>query len=186
MRVPPRARRAVIVLVAVDLVLLCLAAAAALWLWRHDGEMRGSIPPAGQRVPALGALAGITPRAPSSSALTGDPVAIVATCIECPEGEVLGGFLQRLGRDLPDDARLLVLGWDGDIASWARASGIPVDWQVHAVEPRARAAVHRALHASDTSLLLLYDRDGHWRTTYHLGMLDVDDVRHDLEVLARE
>jgi hypothetical protein len=191
------------VLVLVDVVLLVLAVGA--WTALHedatDGNaanpgLRGSLPPAGARMPDLSGITGIEPPMPAPNELRGQAVALAATCMECRSGDVLGGFLGRMvADDVPRGATLLVLGWDGDPAAWTRewrigAGDLHPDVHVArtkaaADEVRQRLGIGSVDGAEESGITFLYDRSGRWRSTYFLGQLDRDDIRHDLRVLAR-
>jgi hypothetical protein len=196
------ARRLVKLLVVADLVIVC--AAFALWnVLRDDPEsnaanegLRGSRPPAGQVWPALDDVAGITPALPSRADVSGRATMLVATCAACPSGDIIGGFLGRLGDgSLPDDARVVVLTWDGDQAAWARrwhVDSVPGIELHEATDPAAISTARRTLGigrvdgAQESGIAFLHDRRGRWRSTFFVGQLQRDDVAHDLAELAKD
>ena len=192
------ARRLVKVLLAVDLVIVC--AALALWFVLRDDPatnavndgLRGSKPPAGQSWPMLADVDGIAPAFPSRATVDGHATMLVATCASCRSGDVIGGFLGRLGDGLPRDARVVVLTWNGDQGAWAerwKVGDVP-NLELHeARTPAAIAAVRRELGigpvdgAEESGIAFLHDARGRWRSTFFVGQLDREDVGHDLERL---
>lgn len=152
-----------------------------------DRDLRASVPPAGVRVADLSSIDGVAPPFPQRADLRGQAGAVVATCIDCRSGDVLGQFLARLEIDaVPDGADVRVVAWDGDAAAWARRWRLPRRVIVHAVsDGQARQQVQSRLHAGESGVVLLRDRGGRWAGTYHLGQVDADDLVHDLRVLAR-
>jgi hypothetical protein len=189
-------------LVVVDLGLL--VAALVLWSTLHGHQddnvvnpgLRGSRPPAGQHMPDLSSVDGIEPGAPAPATLRGSAVMLVATCMECRSGDVIGGFLGRLTPDdLPGDARVVVFVWGGDEGAWLRQSRIGVGdvkpTILHVQAPAALARVRSTFGigsvggAEESGITFLYDTKGRWRSTYFLGQLDRDDIAHDLRVLGR-
>lgn len=197
-RAPWRVLRALVVL---DVLLLLVAVTAWLLLQRGAGEenvlndgLRGSRPPAGQQVPDLSRIPGIEPRVPSPQELRGASVGLVATCLDCRSGDVIGGFLGRLRQgDLPRSARLLVVAWEGDADRWARRWRVDrelVELHVARAAP-ATEAVRRRLGVGagprggeESGMLFLHDARGRWRSSWFLGQLDRDGVLHDLAALA--
>lgn len=192
-------KRAVGALLVLDALLLL----AALGIWvslRGDNErenvanpgLRGSKPPAGQQLPDASGIPGTVPEPPTPAQLRGSAVALVATCIDCRSGDILGGFLARLGSDgLPDEARVVVYGWEGDMQRWAREWDIPEQFDLVEVGTPAGVAAARALFGirpvggqEESGITMLGDRRGRWRSTWFIGQLDAGDLRHDLEVLA--
>lgn len=197
-----RIRRLVTRLVLLDVVLLAVGLVAWLAL-RGDGNegnavnpgLRGSKPPAGQVFPNLAAIDGIEPVGtadfPTRSALRGRATMLVATCVECRSGDIVGGFLSRLGEDdVPSGARVLVLGWDGDVAAWAGRHGLVAHELYRAAPGDATNKVRRSLGigpvdgAEESGIAFIYDTEGRWRSSFYLGQLDRADIRHDLEELA--
>lgn len=188
------------VLVAADL--LVVGAAICLWVAFHgdpesnavnDG-LRGSRPPAGQVWPDLATERGIAPPFPDRDAIRGHATMLVATCADCPSGDIIGGFLGRLDDDaLPDDAHVIVLTWGGDQAEWAarwKLDAVP-QLELHAAtNAQAVARVRRTLGigpvdgAEESGIAFLHDTAGRWRSTFFVGQLQREDVRHDLERLA--
>lgn len=175
--------------------------ALAVWLLSRDDEranavndgLRGSAPPAGQTWPDLQPIDGIEPAFPGRDDVRGTASMLVATCADCRSGDIIGGFLGRLGPDtLPEDARVVVLTWDGDQAAWVD------EWHVdrdrielhHATSPAAVARVRRELgiapvgDAEESGITFLHDTRGRWRSTYYVGQLNADDIAHDLERLG--
>ncbi len=155
--------------------------------------LRGSTPPAGQVWPALAEVDGITPVFPTRDDVEGRATMLVATCAECPSGDVIGGFLGRLGEDaLPEDARVVVLTWRGDQATWAKRWHIDDErFELHDVADGAPlAAVRRSLGigsvdgAEESGIAFLHDTEGRWRSTFFAGQLDREDVAHDLAELG--
>lgn len=194
-----RIRRVVKLLVAVDLVVLLLV--AAIWAATRSDErenvvnegLRGSLPPAGVTWPGgLAEEAGIVPGFPTLDQVRGAPSMLVATCTQCPSGDVIGGFLGRLGGDdLPDDAVVVVLALDGDVDAWVDRWGIDGDRiGVHAAaSEQAAAAARRTLGIGqvagedESGITYLHDSQGVRRSTYFLGQLDREDIAHDLASL---
>lgn len=192
-------RRLVKLLVLVDAAILVVA--VVVWsLLREDPEtnavndgLRGSRPPAGQVWPD--AIAKVAPSFPTRSDVRGGAAMLVATCAECRSGDIIGGFLGRLGRDsLPEDARVVVLTWGGDQAAWAERWRLEGDrLELHeATTPQAIAAVRRELGigpvngAEESGIAYLHDTTGRWRSTYFVGQLDREAIVHDLEQLAQD
>ncbi len=177
--------------------------AAAVWLLTREDEranavndgLRGSTPPAGQVWPALDELDGISPAFPSLEAVRGGASMLVATCADCRSGDIIGGFIGRLGPDtLPDDARVVVLTWGGDQEAWADEWHVdPEQVELHeATTPAAVARVRRELgiapvgDAEESGITFLHDTRGRWRSTYYVGQLDARDIAHDLERLGED
>lgn len=199
----PRARRIVAVLVVVEAVVV-LAALGAWLLLRSDADranvvndgLRGSRPPADQPWPGqLASFGGISPPFPLRGEVAGEATMLVATCVDCRSGDVIGGFLARLGPgDLPDDARVVVLTWDGDQAAWVEEHGIDEErFELHRTQPgeatdeaRAILGIGSVEGAEESGIAYLHDTRGRWRSTYFLGQLDREDVAHDLGRLADE
>lgn len=192
-------RRIVKLLVGVELAVILLA--VSVWLLTRDDErenavndgLRGSRPPAGQAWPALDAIDGIEPAAPSRDEVRGAPAMLVATCADCRSGDIIGGFLGRLAPDaLPEDARVVVLTWDGDQGDWAEQWRVDDErFELHDVTtPDATARVRRRLGigpvdgAEESGITFLHDTQGRWRSTFYVGQLDAGDMAHDLEQLA--
>lgn len=196
------ARRWVKVLVLADLVVVC--AAISLWIvFRDQGDsnavndgLRGSKPPAGQSWPALASLDGITPEFPSRADVRGTATMLVATCADCRSGDIIGGFLGRLGEDaLPDDARVVVLTWGGEQAAWAERWKLDAVPQLELHQAAGGATVERIRRtlgigsvdgAEESGIAFLHDTRGRWRSTFFVGQLLREDVVHDLERLAED
>ncbi len=192
----------VTLLVLVDLVIV--GAAIVLWMMVREDEranavndgLRGSRPPAGQSWPDLANVAGIDPAFPTGDDVTGQPTMLVATCATCRSGDVIGGFLGRLGDDaLPPDARVVVLTWGGDQTAWATRWKLDAlsRLELHEVAgAESVARVRRTLGiapvdgAEESGIAFLYDPRGRWRSTFFVGQLDREDVAHDLERLRRD
>lgn len=155
----------------------------------NDG-LRGSRPPAGQMLPNLAAVPGTTPPFPAAEKLEGTAVALVATCLQCRSGDIIGGFLGRLqpGR-IPDGATVRVVGW-GDSEAWRTQWAIPEEFVVHEVAPRGVELARRRLgigpvgDAEESGVTYLYDTSGRWRSSWFIGQLDANGVVHDLELLS--
>jgi hypothetical protein len=195
-------RRAVILLVLLDAVVLL--AAATIWLAMRDDQerenavnegLRGSRPPQGQSFPDLSTIPGIRPAMPNPTALRGRPIVLVATCVECRSGDVIGGFLSRLQPDdLPGESQIVVLAWGGDVDAWKRQWQLDPDrLELHAVAtPTATSDVQQAVGiarvqgAEESGAAFVYDTSGRWRSTYFLGQLDREDIAHDLIELRNE
>lgn len=196
-----RTRRIIKTLLIVDL--LVLVAAASIWYFvLRDGSsenavnpgLRGSKPPAGQTWPALASTDGLTPPFPTRRDVAGSATMLVATCIDCRSGDIIGGFLGRMAADaLPRDARVVVLGWNGNVQSWATQWNIDATrFELHAVEPdddaalaqvRAAVGIAPVQDAEESGIAFLYDPKGSWRSTFFIGQLKVDDIAHDLSEL---
>ncbi|MCW2956741.1 MAG: hypothetical protein JWO69_1610 [Thermoleophilia bacterium] len=187
-------RRLLKLLVVVDVVLLVVI--LAIWLAMRDDDrenvvndgLRGSLPPAGEVFPDVASVGGIRPKFPTGAQLAGTPVVLVATCVDCRSGDIIGGFLSRLGaEELPDTARVLVVGWNGDVGAWRRTWKIPRSIEVHgATNVEATARVRSLLRTGESGNAFLHDTRGIWRASYALGQLDVDDVLHDLDELGAD
>ena len=188
-----RATRRVVVGL-VGLYLLIVALLGALWAagygpW-HDRSYHGSIPSTSLTFPAteLAGRSDLVPRFPSRRQKSPRPIVIVVTCLDCRSGDVIGGFLGRMtvaGIDDRIDLRVIAIG--GNARAWQREWKVPARWIIH----RAPAGSGSQLAASllrvgESGQLQLYDARGHWKSTWHLGQLDITGVRHDLDVLARE
>lgn len=193
-----RTRRLVTRLLVLDALLVLGAVAIWLSLGRGDEKanvvndgLRGSKPPAGQLMPDLSGIAAIDPDVPSPRAMQGTAVALVVTCIGCRSGDIIGGYLGRLeDDDVPDGAELRVVAWDGDAAAWRAKWKIDQRIRIHAV-PQARVDQVRATFgigpvagAEESGIVYLYDPRRRWRSTFFIGQLDREDIRHDLEALA--
>lgn len=187
------ARRWVKVLVLVDILVVVAAVVLYLVLGRSDERenvanvgLRGSRPPAGQTVPDLSKVEGLTPPFPAPRSLRGDVTLLVATCMRCPSGDVIGGALRRLaGRDLPDNARIEVIGWDGDVSAWRAEWKLPARLPIHVVEGASPVSnIKVRLGIGTNGFGYLYDRSGRWRASYAVQLLQPDDVIHDMRALA--
>lgn len=196
-----RRRRLIKRLVIADLALT--AAALAVWFVLQGDDpkenavnagLRGSKPPAGQVFPDLAGIAGVEPSVPTGTELEGEAVQLVATCLDCRSGDIIGGYLGRLERDdVPDGARVLLVGWDGDLQAWQRRWRVDTNLvELHVARtPAATGELREAVGigpvdgAEESGIAFLYDTTGRWRSTFFLGQLDRDDVRHDLTALAR-
>jgi hypothetical protein len=156
--------------------------------------LRGSRPPQGASWPGeLASVAGVEPTFPGRTGVEGSATMLVATCIECRSGAILGGFLGRLrDGDLPGDARIVVLTWDGDPAAWRSEwaiDGSRAEWHRARTASAASAARERLGigsidGAEESGVTLLYDADGAWRASYSIGQLNREDIAHDLAVLG--
>ena len=197
-------RRVVKLLIAVDIVLFLLGAGA--WLALRDDDranavnpgLRGSRPPAGQVLPDLQAIPGLGPAPPSRGELRGSSVLLVATCMDCRSGDVIGGYLGRLvADDRPEHARIVVLLWDGDVTAWRTRFGIGRDGGAARLELHVATtavgvrAVRRLLGIGaiggeeESGVARVYDSRGRWRSTFAVGQLTRDDVAHDLRAVSR-
>lgn len=196
-----RTRRIVRWLVLVDLVVVL--AVVAIWLLAVRGDsqenvanpgLRGSKPPAGQTWPKLASVDGITPPFPSRADVDGAATVLVATCVDCRSGDIIGGFLGRIAPDaLPRDARIVVLTWSGDPSAWAKQWNLdPSRLELHAVAAGDDAALARVRTAvgiapvqgaEESGIAFVYDPAGIWRSTFFIGQLKVDDIAHDLSEL---
>lgn len=197
-----RVRRLVTALVILDLALLMVAGGA--WMLARteqsrenalNGGLRGSLPPSGQSMQDLSGIAGVEPPVPPPARLRGHAVALVATCLDCRSGQVLGGYLGRLDReDVPPGARMLLIGWDGDAAAWSERWGVdPAVVEMHVARTEAAAyalrdrfGVGRRSGAEESGITFLHDPEGRWRSTFFIGQVNRDDIRHDLDALADE
>jgi hypothetical protein len=187
------ARRWVKVLVLVDIVVV--VAAVSVYLVMRQGDprgnvanvgLRGSRPPAGQKMPDLSKVSGMEPDMPAPASMRGDVTLVVATCMQCPSGDVIGGALRRLtDRDLPEGARIEVVGWGGDVAAWRAEWKLPKRLAIHVVRtPSSVSKVKVLLGIGTNGFGYLYDRGGVWRASYAVQLLQPDDVVHDMRVLA--
>lgn len=182
-----RLRRIIRIMVAIDVAVLL--ALAALWLLKGDelrrgDSLRGSQPPAGEHMPAYSKL-DLAPSMPKSVALSGHASLVAATCIDCQSGDIYGGFLHLLSqRNLPDGAQLHVIVWGGDADAWRHEWSLPKRIHVHVADSGAATTAVKALtHIDDSGIAYLYDDKGMWRSTFHAGQLDADDVTHDLRAI---
>ena len=150
----------------------------------NDG-LRGSIAPAGQRLPDLNSIKGIIPPVPAASSLTGAPLLIVATCFECQSGDVVGGALRRLAApDLPGDTRIVVVGWGQAGAAWHDRWSLPKRFVVHeATTPAAIAQAKQTLGVDETGYAYLYDGRGVWRSSFAVQLMQSEDIVHDMRRL---
>lgn len=196
---PVTARRLVKLLVLADVVVLILA--AALWLALRDSDerenavndgLRGSLPPQGQMWPDLSEAEGIKPPFPTQDQVQGRSTVLVATCVECQSADIIGGFLSRLrAGDLPDDSRVVVMGWGGDVSAWATRWQLDTTrLQIHAAQSAAAtSAVRRTIGIApvdggqESGAAFVYDARGRWRSTYFIGQLHREDIAHDLAAL---
>ena len=202
-REPSRLRRIVVVLIAVDLVVVFAVLGIWLAMGGQDADdrnvlnegLRGSRPPAGETFPKLDAIAGIQPPMPPAAKLRGDAIQLVATCLDCRSGEIIGGYLGRLTRaDIPDGARVLLVGWDGDLDAWKRSWNVDEDLvELHAAADartatalRTRFGIDRRGDAEESGITYLFDPRGRWRASYFIGQLDRGDITADLRTLATE
>ncbi|MCW2950135.1 MAG: hypothetical protein JWN41_1148 [Thermoleophilia bacterium] len=181
------------VLVAADVVVLLAITGVFISMQRDDTRdnvvnrgLRGSRPPAHQRMPDLSGRASISPRVPEPSVLRGKVVLLVSTCMACPSGDVIGGALRRIGeRGIPNEARVEIVAWQGDAAQWRRAWHIPQSMPVHVVTGPAVDDVKRTLGIGDNGFGYLYDTHGVWRASYAVQLLQADDVAHDMRAVAK-
>lgn len=188
------------------IVALALAATASTYLvvraYQGDAQLnvvnpklRGSLPPPRQTWPPLAGIEGIAPKFPSVSTMQGEVSMLVATCIDCRSGDVIGGFLGRLAPgDIPDAISVHVIAWDGNVDQWSSRSRINLkQTTIHSVTDEASAIkVQRTLGIGSRSgqeasgAIMLFDTSAVWRSTFAIGQLSRDDIRHDLEQLASE
>ena len=117
------------------------------------------------------------------------PAVLLATCLDCRSGDLVGGFLGLLGSDAaPGGAPVHVIAWGGDVAAWRSEWRVPSSYVVHAAVSEAGAArVRRALGVEEREdadlqygFARVYDASGRWRSTFHVGQLDRAQLRHDL------
>ena len=171
----------------------------AFWFWwsREDPRasvgnngLRGSVPPAGQRIPDLASVAGISPRFPSTGSLRGDKVLLVGTCLECQSGDIIGGAMRRLGSaDLPDDLRVIVAGWGGKAAAWRSKWSLNDRIELHVAAPGAateQLASELRLQPDverSSGYGYLYDSRGVWRSSFPVQLILPDDVLHDVDAI---
>jgi hypothetical protein len=175
---------------------------AALCLWfvlRDDPRenvanegLRGSVPPAGRSWPDLAEVDGIAPSFPTIEDVRGTATMLVATCADCRSGDIIGGFLGRLAEDeLPEDARVVVLTWEGDQRNWATRWRVDGErFELHAAAPgaatdrvRLELGIGKVGDAEESGIAFLHDGRGRWRSSFFVGQLVADDVAHDLREL---
>ena len=177
----------------VDVAVLLAAVVVYVVLGRGDARenvanvgLRGSRPPAHQTMPDLSNIRGVVPAVPAPAAFRGDVTLLVATCMQCPSGDVIGGALRRLAdRDLPDHARIVVVAWSGDVAAWRAEWKLPASLPIHVVRsPSSVPTMKVRLGIGDNGFGYLYGRTGAWRASYAVQLLQPDDVLHDMRVLA--
>lgn len=152
-----------------------------------NNGLHGAIVPKNQKLPNLSKVKGIEPAFPSSKKLKGKVVLIVATCLMCRSGDILGGSLQSLGsKKLPNNTQVLIIGWNGDAKKWRKEWNIPSSYSIHtSSSDSSRSAVKDKLHVGDSGFGFLYDKQGYWRTSYSVQALYPDDVRHDMKMLLK-
>jgi hypothetical protein len=186
-----RRRRIIALLVVVDAIVVAIAVGVWFAIQRTEpSELRGSTPPAGQVIPDLSNVSGVEPPIPPPSGLAGDAVTmIVGTCLNCRSGDLIGGTLARMleRESIPKGANIVVLGWDGDAKQWRREWQIPSNVTIHsAVSDRANDELPARLRLGENGMVFLYDRKRRWRSSFHTGQLDHEDMAHDLRLLATE
>lgn len=114
------------------------------------------------------------------------PVLVVATCADCRSGDVWGRVLGDIDTGRVGAASSLhAVTWGGDAGAWQREWQLPRAVQVHAASAGGARAVRRMVHVGESGVAFVYDVDGRWRATYHLGQANADDIAHDLRVLSR-
>lgn len=192
-----RMRRLVRRLLVLDLVLVL--AALGVWLVLRDDPrenvvndgLRGSKPPAGQRVADLTGIPGIEPAVPTPEELRGTAIALAVTCMDCPSGDILGGFLGRLAEDdVPSSADIRVVAWHGDVEAWRSRWRIKRDISIHKVpdahveDARDVFGIRPVRGQEESGMVFLYDEHGRWRSTFFLGQVNRADVTHDLQALG--
>lgn len=175
-------------LVAPMLVLLVVAIALRFdWVQQATGvktELRGSIPPPDRVLADLSGIDGISPPVPSPSSDKGRPLLFVATCADCRSGDVIGGFLRRLTTENPPEgATIRVVVWQDTGMSFAEEHRLPdTSWlSLHTVSPRSTTRVKDSLSVGDSGVAFVVGPSGVGGSTYPLGLLQVEDVRHDLQ-----
>jgi hypothetical protein len=180
-------------LVVVDAVVLAVALGVFAVLHRSDERenivnagYRGSRPPAGQQVPDLSKVRGISPALPATSTFKGAPTLYVATCMKCPSGDIVGGAMRRLGeRSFPKGTHVEIIAWQGDAATWRSDWQIPASLPIHVVTGAASIYdVKRTLGIGDYGFSYLYDSAGTWRASYALQTMLPEDIVHDMGVAA--
>jgi hypothetical protein len=149
-----------------------------------DAELRGSTPPAGQVLPDLSNVAGVKPAFPAPVELRGQAVLLVATCIDCRSGDIVGRVLASVDPAAVGKAQLHAIAWGGSPRSWRGEWGIGANVSVHGVAPPSDVAIARQLRVGESGVAFLYDAQGRWRVTYHLGQLSAPDIEHDLRQLG--
>jgi hypothetical protein len=179
-------RRALKLFIAVDLLIVLVVAGWLLVRADNGGKLEGSKPPADQRMPDLSGIEGVEPAVPAPAELRGEAVAIIGTCLDCRSGEIIMGFVSRLG-EVPSGSRVIMVQWldksDSGVNVFNNSGG---RIKIHAVGPTGTRAVKDALNIGDSGIAYLYDKDGVWRSTFHLGQLERDAFLADLEELASE
>jgi hypothetical protein len=175
-------------LVAPVLVLLLVAIALQVNWVREvtgvDAELRGSIPPSGRVLADLSTIDGISPPVPSPSSDGGRPLLFIATCGDCRSGDVIGGFLRRLSLEKPPaNARLRVVVWSDDGDPFADTHKLPNEpWlTIHTVSDAARESVQSRTKVGESGMSFVVGPSGRGGSTFSIGFLKVDDVRHDLK-----
>ena len=177
-------RRVVKLLIVADIVIVLALGIYIVARSDTGGRLQGSHPPQGQRMEDLSRLAGITPAFPAPHELRGSPVAVIGTCLECRSGDIIGGFLSRIGNDIPQGSRVVVLGWDGSIEQFRKQYPMGDRIDLYQANAAAGAAARKQLHIGESGIAYLYDSKGVWRTTWHLGQLDRTGFLDDLASLS--
>jgi len=179
-------------LLLVDVVAL-LAALAIFAVTRDDpgtnavnDGLQGSRPPAGRTWPRVDRVE-LDPPLPRRAQLADAPAVLVATCLDCRSGDIIGGFLGLLGADhLPGHAAVHVLAWGGSAKRWRAEWSLPETYEVHvAASEQESLELRRALAVNENGFARVYDPRGRWRSTFHTGQLDREQLRDDLSTLAR-
>ncbi|MEO6866650.1 MAG: hypothetical protein ABI200_01360 [Gaiellales bacterium] len=180
--------------------LAVILGAVAIWAWYSRGDSRaavghdglhGSVPPAGQRMPDLSMIRGISPGLPAPRALRGDRVLLVATCLNCRSGDIVGGALRRLGAsNLPSGAQVVIAGWRGTAAAYRAKWSLPSRFVVHVASPgAATTALTSTLHLdadaeNASGYAFLYDTAGRWRSTFPAQLMLPEDIVYDTRAIG--
>jgi hypothetical protein len=187
-----RLRIALKLLVTVQAVIVAILAAQLLGandrfarMLGMEAELRGSTPPVGQVLPDLSKVPGVKPAMPAPAVLRGHAVLLVATCIECQSGSIVGRTLMGIDPGAVGGAQLHAVAWGGSADAWSREWGFDKHVFVHGVAAPSDLTVARRLRVGLSGVAFLYDAQGRWRATYHLGQLNADDIEHDLRQLDR-
>jgi hypothetical protein len=176
-------------LLAPILVLLVVAVALQFgWVRQATGidtQLKGSIPPSGRVLADLSTIDGVSPPIPSPSSDKNRPLLFVATCADCRSGDVIGGFLRRFVLERPPaNARIRVVVWSDKGTSFASTHKLPAKpWlTVHTVKPEAQEAVQSQMKIGDSGMSFVVGPSGRGGSTFSIGFLKVEDVRHDLKM----
>ena len=147
----------------------------------RDTSIWGSHPPRGLYMPALDRIPGIEPPMATSH---GRAHLVVATCLECRSGSVIGALLGYIDFDrLPQSIDIDVIAWGATASQWASTNELSSRIRIHAATDSAAGNVRGVLHLGGAGAAFLYDSRGVWRATYQAGQMRAQDIEHDARVV---